>query len=193
VIRRLLWGLSILVLGASLGLGSAWALINAPGFGKSAQVGAWRIDLFTGSTTADMYTRARIAVILFLALNREETIYYVASTDDRGWPLRPSCVYKVEGRVPAARWWSITAYGPDYFLIDNPIRRFSFNMRSVRPDAAGRFAFVTAPTEQPGNWLPTPTRDQFYLTYRLYNPAPEIGAHPERLDPPKITREGACE
>jgi hypothetical protein len=56
------------------------------------------------------------------------------------------------------------------FLIDDPIRRFSFNMRSVRPDTAGRFAFVTAPTEQPRNWLPTPTRDQFYLTYRLYNP-----------------------
>ncbi|MFO0510077.1 MAG: DUF1214 domain-containing protein, partial [Gammaproteobacteria bacterium] len=97
------------VAGLIIGIGSAWLwLTRTDPAGK--RIGPWLVNLEAGSTDASMYTRARIALKALLALDRRETLYYIAQQDDAGRPLRAECRYLVSGSIPAARWWSVTAY-----------------------------------------------------------------------------------
>ena len=118
IANALAWATAALL----LGIGSAWwAVKKMPSGRESIRVGAWQANTRAGSTDADMYTRAGIAVNALLALGRAETMYFVAITDDAGNPLRSRCAYRISGAPPKARWWSITAYADDMFLFDAPI------------------------------------------------------------------------
>ena len=196
-----LYGLAI-----ALGAGSAWLVVRSQLDRGGVSVGAWRTSTLAGSTHADLYTRAVVAVGALLALNREETVYYVATADSEGRPLRSRCRYRLSGPAPDARWWSVTAYAEDRFLFDAPGRRYSVNGRNAPMDAQGRFSFETGPTPPqegealassspagPTPWLPTPGDRGLSFTLRLYNPAPELVANPASLAAPRIERLGACE
>src|SRR5262245_22551598 len=121
----------VLAIGALLGLAVTWASAIRGGWGGAVSDGPWQTSLDTGSSAANMYQRARVAVHGLLALNRSETIYYTANTDSDGAPLTGACRYELTGRDPPARWWSITAYGADDYLIPNPAGRYSVSMNSV--------------------------------------------------------------
>jgi hypothetical protein len=178
----------------AIGLGSAWwVLKKAPWMSKTVQVGAWKSNLRAGSPDADMYTRAFVAANGLLALDRDETMYFVATQDDAGRPLRSACSYRVEGIPPKARWWSITAYADDMFLFDAPNQRYSLNATTAKLDGNNRFVLTTGGQEQPGTyWLPTPGQRGVVLTLRLYNPEPELQAAPGSLPPPTIQALGSC-
>lgn len=187
---------TLLYLGAvAMGLGSAWwVLKKAPWLNQSLQVGAWKTNLRAGSADADLYIRASIAVNALLALDRSETMYFVAGTDDDGRALRSSCTYRVSGTPPKARWWSITAYADDMFLFDAPNQHYSLNGSTAKLDDQGRFVFVlgpSAPTDRT-YWVPTVGRGGAVLTLRLYNPNPELQANPASLVPVRIERQGDC-
>lgn len=214
VLAQLLWWATAL----AVGLGSAWAALRSvSNFG--AAVGPWRASTLAGSPEADLYTRARVALGGLLALNREETMYYLASTDTAGRPLRSRCSYRVAGLPPKARWWSVTAYAEDLFLFANEQRRYSVNGQTAVLDAQGRFAFVTGPVapatalavaggspdpvasavpgplaSAPGalTWLPTPGDRGLVFTLRVYIPDPALAAAPGTLQPPTIEPLGAC-
>lgn len=192
--QRIGIGFSLYAAAVTLGLGSAWwVLKKAPWMMQTVQVGAWKGNLLAGSPDADMYTRSTIALNALLALGRDETMYFIASQDDAGHPLRSNCSYRVEGVPPKARWWSITAYADDMFLFDAPNQHYSLNGTTARLDTDGRFVFTTGGQEQPGtHWLPTPGRRGLVLTLRLYNPEPELQAAPASLVPPSIKAVGAC-
>jgi len=186
---------SLFYLGAvALGAGSAWwVLRKASWAGSLVRVGPWTGSTLAGSTDADMYTRAKVALDSLLALGRDETMYYMARHDDVGQPLRSACSYRIEGLPPPARWWSITAYADDLFLFDAPNRQYSLNGSTARLDASGRFALVTGHKAMDGwHWLPTPGQRGLVLTLRLYNPGSDLQAAPERLQPPSIKAIGAC-
>lgn len=192
--RRTVLGV-VLYLGAVLvGLGSAWwVLKKSPFFQQTVQVGAWKANLLAGSTDAGMYTRAAVALNALLALDRSETMYFMATQDDAGQALRSQCKYRVEGVPPAARWWSVTAYADDLFLFDAPNRQHSLNGSTAQLDAQGRFALQTGPQpEGSAHWLPTPGKQGVVLILRLYNPEPGLQASPASLVPPAIVRQGAC-
>ena len=192
--RRTVLGV-VLYLGAVLlGLGSAWwVLKKSPFYQQTVQVGAWKANLLAGSPDAGMYTRAAVALNAFLALDRTETMYFMATQDDAGQALRSQCKYRVEGVPPAARWWSITAYADDLFLFDAPNQQHSLNGSTAKLDAQGRFAMQTGP-QQAGDahWLPTPGKQGVVLILRLYNPEPSLQASPASLVPPTLVRQGAC-
>lgn len=181
-------------LGVALGLGSAWWAVRGRGLAGPVQTGAWSTSTLSGHVDADMYTRARVAVGGLLALSREETMYYVARTDDSGAPLRAECGYRIEGVAPPARWWSITAYAGDLFLFPNSAGRYSINGSTAQLDNQGRFALVTGPAQRDGPefWLPTPKSGPLVLTLRLYNPDAGVAAAPASLSAPSISRVGAC-
>ena len=187
------WGLALLA-AVALGLGTAWWALRGVGhFGVAA--GPWRASLLAGSADADLYTRARVAIGGLLALNRGETMYYVAGTDSDGRALRSRCSYRVSGLPPPGRWWSVTAYADDFFLFADTQRRYSLNGATAKLDAQGRFAVVTGPQAPPGGtepWLPTPGDRGLLFTLRVYNPAAGLQARPDSLQPPQIQRLGAC-
>ncbi|MBL0076130.1 MAG: DUF1214 domain-containing protein [Rhodocyclaceae bacterium] len=191
ITRAVLWTIAALV----LGIGSAWwAVKKMPGGGESIRVGAWQANTRAGSADADMYTRAGIAVNALLALGRAETMYFVATTDDAGNPLRSRCTYRVSGAPPKARWWSITAYADDMFLFDAPNHHYSLNGTTASLDANGNFAFTTGAVEQAATyWLPTPGDRGVVLTLRLYNPERSLQTAPASLQAPSILAIGGCQ
>jgi hypothetical protein len=142
-----------------------------------------------------MYTRARIALKALLALDRRETLYYVADRDDAGRPLRSRCRYLISGSIPSARWWSVTAYADDIFLFPDAEQRYSVSGENPTLNTVGRFSAVTGP-ETPVSralaWIPTPGDRGLILTLRLYNPGPALQADPGALAVPSIQRQGEC-
>lgn len=68
-------------------------------------------------------------------------------------------------------FWSVTAYGDDDFLIDNPIDRYCINDRSglkVKDDSVDVILSKDAP-EDTTNWLPVGDGG-FHLYMRIYTP-----------------------
>lgn len=188
--------IALLLLGGAVaaGLGSAWwVLKKAPWMNHLVQVGAWRSNLTAGSPDADIYTRASVALNALLALDRSETMYFVATQDDSGQPLRSGCNYRVEGTPPRARWWSITAYADDMFLFDTPAGHHSLNGTTAQLDGNGYFALTVGNQEQRGtHWLATNADRGLLLTLRLYNPDPQLQTEPASLRVPSITALGTC-
>jgi hypothetical protein len=184
----------IVVLGAILlgAVSARWAIFHV-GQQQKIRVGPWSTSLATGSGDAGMYLRARVAIAGLFALAPPEALYFTAVNDDAGRPLRQRCSYLVEGRALAARWWSLTAYGDDSFLIANAANRFSFTMADLPIAADGTFRIVTGPEQQPGSWLPTGDgAGGFNLTFRVYNPPPALLADLAHVGLPSIKRFGAC-
>jgi hypothetical protein len=112
--------------------------------------GPWLTSLYTGSSEGGPHLRAHVAVHGLLALGREETMYYTAVSDSEGKALDGNCSYQIEGRDPPTRWWSITAYGADDFLIPNAADLYSVSVNSVarRPD--GTFAIALSQEQARG-------------------------------------------
>lgn len=192
--QRLVIGFALYFGAVAVGLGSAWwVLKKAPWMNNLVQVGAWKSNLTAGSRDADIYTRASVALNALLALDRGETMYFVATEDDTGKPLRSRCNYRIVGTPPKARWWSITAYADDMYLFDAPMGHHSLNGSTVRLDANGQFALTAGNQEQAGtHWLATHGDGGLILTLRLYNPQPELQDAPDSLLAPSITLLGAC-
>jgi hypothetical protein len=187
--RFLLRLMGALVLAVALGLGSAYYAARYAVQGE-VQNGPWTTNLAAGGTGADSYTRAFVALTGLLALNKDETIYYNATRDSSGAALDGACSYRIEGRDPDARWWSITVYGKDHFLIDTPSRRYSVSKTSIVRAADGSFVTRLSTVEETGNWIAT-SPDGFQLTLRLYNPGAAVKADPVAAPLPSIVKE-AC-
>lgn len=193
MVKRIAITAGVIVVATILAAMSAWWMTFKSPIRQTIANGAWRTSLTTGSADADMYTRAIVAVTGLFALSAAEAIYFAATVDDDGQPLRARCSYAIAGRPVAARWWSITAYGDDHFLIPNSIDRFSFNMGNLPVDGEGRFGIVAAPAGQGAHWLPTGSGSGgFNLLFRIYNPAPETIANLRTIALPSIKRSGTC-
>lgn len=182
--------LAALVLAAVLGLGSAYVVARYATRGDAVVVnGPWITNLAAGGPDADIYTRTNIAITGLLALNKDETIYYNATTDSAGDALVGTCTYRLEGRDPEARWWSATVYGDDHFLIDTPTKRYSISKTSVVRAADQSFVVRLSTSEEANNWIAIPP-DGFQVTLRLYNPGAAVKDDPANAPLPAIVKEG---
>jgi len=110
-----------------------------------------------------------------------ESMYPVANYDANGAHLNGSHKYTLrfgKGQLPPVNaFWSLTAYGMDFNLVDNQLNRYSLGDRSnLKRDPDGGITLYVQ-KDSPGpdlesNWLPCGERD-FYLVVRLYLPKPE--------------------
>lgn len=169
-----------------LGLMATWLSMHGPMPGRISN-GPWKTNLATGSARSGPYTRALVAVHGLFALNRNETIYYTANTDSDGHLLRGNCRYEITGRDPDARWWSITAYGRDDYLIPNPAHRYSVSKTTVARTPEGEFAVQVGGLAVDDNWIPTGA-GRFSLSLRLYNPGPDVRQDPAHVTLPQLKR-----
>ncbi|MFZ4894990.1 DUF1254 domain-containing protein [Plantibacter sp. Mn2098] len=112
-----------------------------------------------------------------------EAVYAQAFTDIAGSPLTGGHRYRMDfaSQPPVGAFWSITLYDiPRYFLVENPIDRYSIGDRTagIRHEADGSLRITIAherpsdPTER-ANWLPSPDA-AFRLVFRLYLPGASI-------------------
>lgn len=181
--------LAALILGTALGIGSAILTYESVTAMRGNRNGCWETNLAVGSKQADIYTRAWVAVHGLFALTQEETIYYQAHFDDSGQPLSGDCTYRILGKAPDARWWSITLYGADDFLIPNELNRYSYSGNSVTYGNDGKFTIYVSREQKQGNWLPLGDQEKFILSLRLYNPGDTVRNNPATVELPRIIRE----
>jgi hypothetical protein len=182
---------AVLAVGIVLGLAATWAAVIRGTVGGSVDDGPWRTSPYAGSREAGPYLHTRIAVHGLLALSREETIYYTATNDSDGNALDGNCAYQIEGRDPPTRWWSITAFGADDFLIPNTADRYSVSINSVARRTDGTFAVTLSKAKVEGNWIPV-AGERFSVTIRLYNPQAAVVADPAHVALPTI-KKAICE
>ena len=157
----------------------------------------WTTIPLAGSAFAGLYSRAAVAMTGLFALTPDEALYFNAGKDEDGDPLMADQEYSIMLPVSApqlpGRWWSITVYGADHFLIDNKMGKYSVNMKDVNRNNQ---APASVPTAQNVNWrwrftlvpddccgergsiavLPMGRRrhERVFLTLRLYNPDPML-------------------
>ena len=180
--------LAIVLTGVILGLASLAAGMAIVGLGGGINNGPWSTNLATGSEKADPYLRAVIAVFGLLALNPPETMYFSTSKDSDGSPLNGNCTYRIEGKAPDARWWSITVYGADGYLIPNT-ERYSYSLTDMTPDSNGVYTIYLSKTRHADNWLSLGNESTFNLSLRLYNPAPYVRNNPGTAELPRIIKD----
>jgi hypothetical protein len=181
-------------LAIALGLFSAYQAVRSGFAGGEVSNGPWRTSFVTGSSDADMYTRARVAVGGLLALAPSETVYWTAERDAEGRPLDARCDYRVAGEELPARWWSVTLYAADQFLTENDAGRYSFSQTTLTREPGGPWSIAVSSEPKPGDWLPSGragATGPFSLTLRLYNPTPPVYQQPATIALPSIQRE-AC-
>jgi len=182
------------VCGTFLGIASVALAVRFIGGAAFVENGPWRTSLATGSTEAGPYLRLVIASGGLLALNRSEAIYFFADTDSDGDRLSGACSYQIAGDLPESRWWSLTAYGPDHYMIPNSQQRYSASPANSAHNTNRRMAVLVGPEiladRLDGDWIPSGQAEYFQLTLRLYKPTAAVVADPAAISLPTIVKEG---
>ena len=149
----------------------------AEGTAFSNQLGQWS---YFGAPIGDFGTeyayRALVAIAGLGANTVEVALYPKTDKDADGNPLTGEKAYMLhfESYPPVldGGFWSITAYGDDDFLIDNPIDRYCINDRSglkVNEDGSVDVILSETAPEDTTNWLPV-GGSGFHLYMRIYTP-----------------------
>lgn len=143
----------------------------------ATQLGQW---IYYGAPIGNfgMAYRYRAMIALFgLGANTVDVaIYPKTEVDAAGAPLTGSHAYTMHfDTLPPtldSGFWSVTAYGSDDFLIDNPIDRYCINDRTpftLNEDGSLDLLLCKDKPEHTSNWLPV--ADQaFHLYMRIYVP-----------------------
>ncbi|MDQ2677460.1 MAG: DUF1254 domain-containing protein [Actinomycetota bacterium] len=112
-----------------------------------------------------------------------EACYDLIFADSDGEPLDGAGCYTVtfSPAPPADAFWSLTMYDvPRFYLVDNPIDRYSLGDRSpglvTGPDGSVTIHLqATSPgADRESNWLPTPSSGNFRPILRTYQPGQAI-------------------
>lgn len=178
----------VAVAGLLAGAASGWLWLRQ-GMAQGESYSGWTGSSVTGSTEADPWTRARVAVAGLLALSKEHAIYFTRKTDDAGQPLREACRYRVSGGNLPARWWSVTVYAADNYLPLNTDDALSFDATEVRPDGSGQWSAILSPTRpESGAWASTSAAGSYDITLRLYQPTPQAQQDYGSIPMPRVER-----
>ncbi|MFO1149297.1 MAG: DUF1214 domain-containing protein [Alsobacter sp.] len=183
--------LAVFAIALVTGLGGTWFATSAGAGFETLKVGPWVSHPRNGAIDADPYARAVLARTGEIPLGLGEGLAFTAGRDSAGQPLVGSCSYRIVGRVPPTRYWSLTLHGVDGTLSPNPAGRFGFTSGEVVRDAKGTVAIEVSREARPGNWLPAGSDRRFQLTLRLYDTP--VSGTATALEPtalPRIDRVG---
>jgi hypothetical protein len=146
-----------------------------------AQDGSWSYPpLNLGRYGTDYNMRAAVAMVGLGANLPEDAMYPNTALDHQGQALNGKHRYRLHFAAnalpPVKAFWSITAYGADEFLIDNPMQRFAIGDRDPlvfnADGSLDLWVQATPPSqkEAASNWLPVQMGAPFLLNARLYWP-----------------------
>jgi hypothetical protein len=175
-IKKIGLGVALIIL--AIVLGSAVGVYNIKSGKSNSQraIGNWQtVDKDKDLSTADLLTIAQVAVYGPYALTKKEVIYVSTSTDSEGNALDPKADYIISGKKLDAKYWSITAYDENGFLIKNPINKYSYNLENVKYEAdSTSYKINLSGTDKKENWLPINDIKKATLIIRLYLPSDEL-------------------
>lgn len=127
--------------------------------------------------------RGMVSIMGFGANPLSIAAYMKADHDETGDALNGKNSYIMHfepGELPPVQehgFWSVTAYGDDNFLIDNPLDRYTINDRSGfdlnENGSVDILLQAQKPAERANNWLPV-KREGFHLFLRVYLPTDAV-------------------
>ena len=148
------------------------------------QVGALDDPAFKiEDSTVRLVERAGAALGGLWGNHAYEAAYIMTYLDDHGQQLTGTHTYQLHlhPTPPVDAFWSLTMYDvPNFYLVDNPIDRYSIGDRTpgLVYDEDGSLTITishTDPKDATGraNWLPAPPGD-FRPVLRMYEPKPDV-------------------
>ena len=94
--------------------------------------------------------------------------FFVRQLDDEGNSLRGDCVVSVEGRMPDARWWFVSA--------DAKNIRAALDAGEAVREASGNYTISISNNPVPGNWLVPPTTGAYSISLVLLDAATDANS-----------------
>ena len=154
----------------------------------------WTILPSPGDPDRSIYTRAAVAAAVTFASKKPEQAYYQTEIDIEDQPLNGNCLYRLSGEDIESRWWSITAYANDGFLIENTEKLYSYNSETINYNANGGFEiyflgdndFISDVSNE--NWLRVNQDEYFNVSLRIYYPGEEFFSNLRRVNLPIIEK-----
>jgi hypothetical protein len=165
-------------------------------------VNGWKVSYGITSFIPDPLDRAVVAKLGPGCLIPQEGLYFSLRIGPDGEPLTGDKAYVLDfpagGLPPVDAFWSLTLYGDDWALVDNPIDRYAIGDRTKGLRLAGDGSLRIriqheAPAEGVSNWLPAPAASAgpYHLFLRTYQPQPALSGGAYRM-PPLALAEGAA-
>lgn len=152
----------------TVGLGSAWHMIDRGSALTTLSAGPWQTWYAAGMQDADPYTKAHVARSGRLPIVSTTAMRFVARTDTTGEPLRSVCYYRITVPEVPALWWSLALNDISGRPIANPADRHAINSDGVVTGLDGVTRIAVAPTARPGYWLPSGEDRNLMLIFRVF-------------------------
>lgn len=175
--KNLLKFIFFLVASAAFGIYSAQFLYSNANSLLARTSGVWSSWTPAGASAVDPYTRAHFLTRGKLPLSRFEAIEFEATRSQDGEPFEQECAYRLEGKMPLVRWWSLGAYSGSGQPVEAALPDAAVTSEDVVYEADGSIKIVVSRTPAAGNWLRPPAEDGYRLILRLYNPASVVGSN----------------
>jgi hypothetical protein len=157
---------------------AAEARINKADY--STQLNGWSVNYKVTNFIKDPLLRAAVNRYGPATHIAQEALYFVAKPEGHALSGVNQHVLKFNaGSLPPIdAFWSLTLYGADFFLVENPIHRYSIGDRTAGlvygADGSLEIQIQNAPPERGNsNWLPAPA-GPYELVLRTYQPRPSL-------------------
>jgi hypothetical protein len=171
------------------GAASVWYALNRIDGLGAMTVGEWVAFPAAGTPYADPYSKARIAREAALPLGAAEGLSFIAREDAGGGKLARNCTYRIEGRVPPARFWTIYAANESLDPIPRVAGRTSgLHSRQILRLSDDSFVLNIGPNPSPGNWLPVDGSGSMALLMTLYDTPVASNSRVEQFELPQVLR-----
>jgi len=159
----------------------------------SNHVNGWSVNYHVANLIWDPLLRASINQFGPGTHIAQEALYFSARSGPDGKPLSGSSRYAI--RFPAGvmppvdAFWSLTLYGPNFLLVENPIKRYAIGDRTAGlargPDGSLEILIQHEAPEDRANWLPAPA-GPYQLVLRTYQPRRAVFDGTYRLPPLRV-------
>ena len=170
---------------------SAQSMLSASvGFG-AIEVGGWRAFPAAQTVDADPYAKAHRAKAGRLLYGSAEGLQFTALRDSKGLALTGTCSYRLFGRTPVSRLWTLyAADGAGVPLSAGPDLPVAKNSQRILRQRDGSFEISISRTAKPGNWLALPDTGAFQLVLTLLDTPAAASTGLSGLEMPVVEQTG---
>jgi len=191
MLKRAVLTLIALAIAIGGGAASVWYALHIQKGAGAITIGAWTAFPDIGTPEADPYTNARVAREGVLALGRAEGLAFVAGHDSGGRPLARECVYRLEGQLPIARFWTLYAADQSLdFIETGKSRPAALQSHQVLREADNSVRIMASSRPAPGNWLLTAGSGPMYFVLTFYDTPIASSTGLSGIELPRIVRSG---
>lgn len=183
----------MVVVALALGFGLSWYALSDGGLFGASRAGPWQVWRDVGVPAPDPYTRAYIARTGALELGAGEGLQFIATTDSDDHRLDRSCRYRIDGRTPAARFWTLVPVSADDGApIARPDGPTEFHSARLSRAGDGSVELYVSKAISPENWLEITGEGPFNLVLTFYDTANLASVGTDATMLPTIIREGCA-